>query len=111
MSAEGKPECEVYEIINGKPNSVSLEDLMERKSLKGASVTAIVKCSGIWFPQKFSASWQVQQLLIETNSGMLKPCAFLGMPTPMVNANIQDETDEGYFNNYQDVESVEDNIE
>jgi hypothetical protein len=111
MSSEGKPECEVYEIVNGKPISVDLEDLMERKSLKGASVTAIVKCSGIWFPQKFSASWQVQQLLIETNSGMLKPCAFVGMSTPVANINSPDEGDEGYFNNYQDVESVEDNIE
>jgi hypothetical protein len=33
------------------------------------------------------------------------------MSTPVANINSPDEGDEGYFNNYQDVESVEDNIE
>lgn len=111
MSPDGKPECEVYEMVNGNAVSVDLLDLMEKKSLKGASITAIVKCSGIWFPQKFSASWQVQQLLIEPNSGVLKPFAFTGICKSPANTGIQDVAEEGYFNNYQDVDFVEDNIE
>lgn len=76
--SDGRPECETYEMVNGKPQRVDLLDLLERRSLKGAMVTAIVKCTGIWFLQKFGMSWQVQQLLIEPNASELRPFAFVG---------------------------------
>lgn len=109
LSPEGIPECEVYEKINGEPVMVDLLDLMERKSLKGASMTAIVKCTGIWFPQKFSVSWQIQQLLIEPNASVLKPCAFVGMDTMPTNRIANDEDD--CCGDYPDTEEIEQNLE
>lgn len=109
LSSDGIPECEVYEKINGEPVMVDLLDLMERKSLKGASMTAIVKCTGIWFPQKFSVSWQIQQLLIEPNSSVLKPCAFVGMNTAPSSVSVKD--DDEYCNEYPDTEEIEANLE
>ena len=114
MSPTGKPECEVYEYINGSPVLVDLLDLMERKSLKGASMTAIVKCTGIWFPQKFSVSWQIQQLLIEPNAMSLKPCAFVGMQSAGFGAsspNTEPVGDDDYFNAYPNTEPLEEHIE
>ena len=107
-SPDGTPECEVYEMINGKAVMVNLLDLMERKSLKGASMTAIVKCSGIWFPQKFSASWRVEQILIEPNAAVLKPCAFVGMKSLSFEGAQADEDD---YRAYPDTEEIEANLE
>ena len=112
VSSDGKPECEVYEKINGEPVMVDLLDLMERKSLKGASMTAIVKCSGIWFPQKFSVSWQVQQLMIEPNASVLKPCAFVGMNrAPRAALASREDEDEDDYRAYPETEEIEANLE
>lgn len=104
----GVPACEAYEMVNGSPVMVDIMKLMERKSLKGALATAIVKCSGIWFPQKFGISWQVMQIMIEPNSSELKPCAFLGLENRLgarCSAPVQES-----LATYDDDE-IEDNLE
>jgi hypothetical protein len=108
LSSAGTPECEVYEMIGGKPVMVNLLDLMERKSLKGASMTAIVKCSGIWFSQKFSVSWQVQQILIEPNSQALKPCAFVGIKSLSC---AQEAIEDDDYAAYPETNEIESNLE
>lgn len=110
-SPDGVPECEVYEMIDGKPVMVNLLDLMERKSLKGASMTAIVKCSGIWFPQKFSVSWQVQQILIEPSSQSLKPCAFVGIKSLAGAGAPRAAEDEEDYRDYPETYEIEEHLE
>lgn len=58
----GEFKCEVYDT---KRNVVSLKQLIDNGSLKGAKVTAIIQCQGIWVAGgKYGCSWKVLQMRV-----------------------------------------------
>ncbi len=55
-------QCEVYDT---KRKQVNLKELIDNGSLKGAKVTAIIQCSGIWVAGgKYGCSWKVLQMRV-----------------------------------------------
>jgi hypothetical protein len=58
----GAFQCEVYD---NKRNTVNLKELIDNGSLKGAKVTAIIQCTGIWVAGgKYGCSWKVLQMKV-----------------------------------------------
>lgn len=58
----GAFQCEVYD---NKRNAVNLKELIDNGSLKGAKVTAIIQCTGIWVAGgKYGCSWKVLQMKV-----------------------------------------------
>jgi hypothetical protein len=58
----GNFQCEVYDT---KRNTVNLKELIDSGSLKGAKVTAIIQCLGIWVAGgKYGCSWKVLQMRV-----------------------------------------------
>ena len=72
-SKDGKFMCEAYD-VDGTPLDVAA--LVKDGSVKGASVTAIMRCSGIWIAGgKFGCTWSAMQIRVKRGTA-LPPCAF-----------------------------------
>lgn len=66
---KGQFRCVAYD--ENTKDEVSLEGMIPK--MKGAKVTAIATCGGIWVAGgKFGCSWKAQQLMIKANSGISK---------------------------------------
>jgi hypothetical protein len=64
----GSFQCEVYD---NKRNSLNLKELIDNGSFKGAKVTAIVQCIGIWVAGgKYGCSWKVLQMKVSPPSSI-----------------------------------------
>jgi len=64
----GTFQCEVYD---NKRNSLNLKELIDNGSFKGAKVTAIVQCIGIWVAGgKYGCSWKVLQMKVSPPSSI-----------------------------------------
>jgi hypothetical protein len=58
----GAFQCEVYDT---KRRQVNLKELIDNGSLKGAKVTAIIQCQGLWVAGgKYGCSWKVLQMRV-----------------------------------------------
>lgn len=58
----GTFQCEVYDT---KRRQVNLKELIDNGSLKGAKVTAIIQCQGLWVAGgKYGCSWKVLQMRV-----------------------------------------------
>lgn len=58
----GSFQCEVYD---NKRKSVDLKELIDTGAFKGAKVTAIIQCLGIWVAGgKYGCSWKVLQMRV-----------------------------------------------
>ena len=66
---KGQFRCVAYD--ENTKDEVSLEGMIPK--MKGAKVTAIATCGGIWVAGgKFGCSWKAQQLMIKANTGISK---------------------------------------
>jgi hypothetical protein len=55
-------QCEVYDT---KRKQVNLKELIDNNTLKGAKVTAIIQCQGLWVAGgKYGCSWKVLQMRV-----------------------------------------------
>lgn len=58
----GQFQCEVYD---NKRNSIDIKQLIDNGSMKGAKVTAIIQCLGLWVAGgKFGCTWKVLQMRV-----------------------------------------------
>jgi hypothetical protein len=73
---EGQFETKFYD-VNGKPyRDVPIEELL----VKGAQVTAIMECSGVWFAgSKFGLTWKAKQIAIHKLPEKMSDFAFRGL--------------------------------
>jgi hypothetical protein len=61
-SSNGSFQCEVYD---NKRKPVNLKELIDSGAFKGAKVTAIIQCQGIWVAGgKYGCSWKVLQMRV-----------------------------------------------
>lgn len=68
LAKDGSFDCEVY---NGKAERVDLASLEEKGGIKGARVSAIVQCLGIWIAgSKFGCSWKVIQMKVSQRAAI-----------------------------------------
>lgn len=80
--------------VNGSPyKGVPVEDLL----VKGAQVTAIIECAGVWFAgSKFGLTWRAKQIAIHKLPDRLANFAFKGLgsaPPPV--EDVEDDAEEG----------------
>jgi hypothetical protein len=60
--SKGEFQCEAYDT---KRNALNLKELIDNGSMKGAKVTAIIQCQGIWVAGgKYGCSWKVVQMRV-----------------------------------------------
>lgn len=88
----GKFQCEVYDT---KRNTLNLRELIDNGSLKGAKVTAIVQCLGIWVAGgKYGCSWKVLQMRVALPQA-IKGYAFKELEDDKADeSDIEDEEDD-----------------
>jgi hypothetical protein len=79
---------------DGTPHKgVPVEDLL----VKGAQMTAIIECAGIWFAgSKYGLTWRAKQIAIPKSSNKISGFAFKGLKAqPVAAADVEaDEADE-----------------
>lgn len=81
----GAFQCEVYDT---KRNSVDLKQLIDSGSMKGAKVTAIIQCLGLWVAGgKFGCTWKVLQMRVS------QPQTIKGYAFKDVEEEIAEESD------------------
>jgi len=67
---------------------VPVEDLL----VKGAQMTAIIECAGIWFAgSKYGLTWRAKQIAIPKSSSKISGFAFKGLKAPPVAAATEEE--------------------
>jgi hypothetical protein len=73
---EGQFETKFYD-LNGRPyQDVPIEELL----VKGAQVTAIMECGGVWFAgSKFGLTWRAKQIAIHKVPEKMSDFAFRGL--------------------------------
>lgn len=73
---EGQFETKFYD-LNGRPyHDVPIEELL----VKGAQVTAIMECGGVWFAgSKFGLTWKAKQIAIHKVPEKMSDFAFRGL--------------------------------
>ncbi len=81
--------------VNGNPyKGVPVEDLL----VKGAQVTAIIECAGVWFAgSKFGLTWRAKQIAIHKLPDRLAGFAFKGLgsaPPPVEDVEDDEEQEE-----------------
>lgn len=93
----GSFQCEVYDT---KRNSLNLRDLIDNGSLKGAKVTAIIQCLGIWVAGgKYGCSWKVLQMRVSMPQA-IKGYAFKELEDDKAEeSDIEDDEDDEKPNN------------
>lgn len=85
---DGKAMVDVYD---GKGNKMELTD-MSSSTLKGATVSAIIKCTGVWLAAgNFGLTFRVAQLRIETQHNALAGFAFQDEDTLCENDDQEDD--------------------
>jgi hypothetical protein len=84
-------QCEVYDT---KRKQVNLKELIDNGSLKGAKVTAIIQCQGIWVAGgKYGCSWKVLQMRVSPPQ-TIKGYAFKEIEDDKADdSDIEDEVD------------------
>jgi hypothetical protein len=71
--SKGAFQCEAYD---SKRNLLNLKELIDTGAMKGAKVTAIIQCQGIWVAGgKYGCSWKVVQMRV-TPQQAIKGYAF-----------------------------------
>ena len=79
---------------DGTPHKgVPVEDLL----VKGAQMTAIIECAGIWFAgSKYGLTWRAKQIAIPKSSNKISGFAFKGLKAqPVATADVEaEEADE-----------------
>jgi hypothetical protein len=71
--SKGAFQCEAYD---SKRNLLNLKELIDSGAMKGAKVTAIIQCQGIWVAGgKYGCSWKVVQMRV-TPQQTIKGYAF-----------------------------------
>ena len=82
-------QCEVYD---NKRKSVNLKELIDTGAFKGAKVTAIIQCLGIWVAGgKYGCSWKVLQMRV-TPPQTIKGYAFKELEDDKVDdSDIEDD--------------------
>jgi hypothetical protein len=83
--------CEVFDT---KRNSMNLKQLIDSGSMKGAKVTAIIQCLGIWVAGgKYGCSWKVLQMRVSPPQ-TIKGYAFKDLEDDKVNdSDIEDDVE------------------
>lgn len=78
--------------INGKPyKGIPVEDLL----VKGAQMTAIIECTGVWFAgSKFGLTWRAKQIAINKLPERIADFAFKGLSSTGVAKNVDNEVDD-----------------
>jgi hypothetical protein len=80
--------------VNGTPyKGVPVEDML----VKGAQVTAIIECAGVWFAgSKFGLTWRAKQIAIHKMPEKISDFAFkgLGSAPAKVTTELDDEEEE-----------------
>lgn len=76
--------------VNGSPyKGVPVEDLLP----KGAMVTAIIECAGVWFAgSKYGLTWRAKQIAIHKMPEKISDFAFKGLGTTAP-VDVEDEDD------------------
>lgn len=70
---DGKFMCDAYDVDG---SDLDLASMIKDGSIKGANVTAIMRCTGIWIAGgKFGCSWRAMQIRVRRPNA-LPPCAF-----------------------------------
>jgi hypothetical protein len=92
--------------VNGTPyKGVPVEDML----VKGAQITAIIECAGVWFAgSKFGLTWRAKQIAIHKMPEKIGDFAFKGLgsaPTPSKVTTALDEEDEEMGNQMDDDEA------
>jgi hypothetical protein len=83
--------CEVFDT---KRNPMNLKQLIDTGAMKGAKVTAIIQCLGIWVAGgKYGCSWKVLQMRVSPPQ-TIKGYAFKDLEDDKVNdSDIEDDDD------------------
>jgi hypothetical protein len=80
--------------VNGNPyKGIPVEDLLA----KGAQVTAIIECAGVWFAgSKFGLTWRAKQIAVHKLPDRLADFAFkgLGSAKPAPAEDVEDEEED-----------------
>lgn len=94
---DGKCTCKVYD------HTKNLIDIMNGVNLKGATVTSLMKCTGVWLAGgNYGLTLKVEQLRVETPPDVLNTFAFQdedGVCAP------EDEDDDDYEHNNNNVKT------
>ena len=87
----GAFQCEVYDT---KRRLVNLKELIDNGSLKGAKVTAIIQCQGLWVAGgKYGCSWKVLQMRVSPPQ-TIKGYAFKDIEDDKANdSDIEDDNE------------------
>jgi Family of unknown function (DUF5871) len=90
-------QCEVFD---SKRNQADLKQLIDTGAFKGAKVTAIIQCLGIWVAGgKYGCSWKVLQMRV-TPPQTIKGYAFKELEDDKVDdSDIEDEEDDSVNGN------------
>lgn len=92
LAKDGSFDCEVY---NNKAERVDLAAMEEKGGIKGARVSAIVQCLGIWIAgSKFGCSWKVIQMKVSQRSA-ISGYSIRDIPDdkPVATSDAEDEID------------------
>jgi hypothetical protein len=81
--------CEFY---SADQQQIKMEDLVN--GAKGARVTCIIQCQGIWVSSKFGCTWRVAQMMVEPMRKDIKGFAFKNVPKAQPSRPRSDQDDE-----------------